>query len=502
MNGDSYSRIPRSTLRLRHFNIRLVMRVTGLLLLVLASSMLLPVAVSWHCGDGAHLRLLAAMAAILVLGLLLRNVLGHDPDYVVSDRESYWITCLVWLIVPAAGALPYLLTGGTASVTDALFESFSGFTTTGSSVLSARLDSLPRGLLVWRSMTQWLGGLGLVLFVIAVLKKLNVAGVTLYDTEYSGTVQRKLHPRIAITVGYMWKVYILVTLLLLAALLLCGNGLFDSFCLTLSTVSTGGFFAAEAGLAGFSMASQMVLAAFMLLCGTNMALLYYLVTGHGGELWRDREWRLFAGVFVGVAALFVLLPMGQGMAWQEALTDGLFHTASLMSTTGFALGGERHWPVLLSVLAFVLVLTGAMSGSTGGGLKWKRLMILAQYVRNYLVLMLHPNAVHTIRINNRLIGADYLNKVLVFVFLFIFFMATGAFVLMVCGMDIPTSFAVAAANLSNMGPATLLGDMGAAVDYAALPRLAKWTLMALMLLGRVEIFAFVAILSPAYWRRG
>ncbi len=502
MNGDSYSRTSRSPLRLRHFNIRLIMRVTGLLLLVLASSLLLPVAVSWHCGDGAHLQLLSAMGAMLLIGLLLRNVLGRDPDYVVSDRESYWTTCLVWLIVPAAGALPYLLTGSTARITDALFESLSGFTTTGSSVLVHKLDELPRGLLVWRSMTQWLGGLGLVLFVIAVLKKLNVGGVALYDTEYSGTVQRKLHPRIATTVGYMWRVYILVTLLLMAALLLCGNGLFEAFCLTLSTVSTGGFLAAEAGLAGFSTASLMVVAAFMLLCGTNMALLHYLATGHGREMWRDSEWRLYMGVFVGVAALFVLLPVAQGEPWREALTGGLFHTASLMSTTGFALGGDRHWPVLLSVAAFALVLTGAMSGSTGGGLKWKRLMIMVQYVRNYLVQMLHPNVVHPIRINKRLITADYLNKVLVFLFLFVFFMVTGAFVLMVCGMDITTAFCVAAANLSNMGPATLLGDMGAAVDYAALPLLAKWTLMALMLLGRVEIFAFVAIFSPAYWRRG
>ncbi len=492
----------RSTVRLRQFNLRLILRVVGLLLLVLGLSMLLPVVVSWHCGDGAHYRLLLAMVAILSIGLLLRNVLGRNPDYVVGDRESYWTTCIVWLLVPLVGALPYLLTGSTTCFTDALFESVSGFTTTGSSVLSVRLDSLPRGILVWRSMTQWLGGMGLVLFVIAVLKKLNVGGVALYDTEYSGTVQRKLHPRIATTVGYMWKVYILLTLLLMAALLLCGNSLFDAFCLTLSTVSTGGFLFAETGLTGFSTVSLMVLALFMLLCGTNMALLYYFVIGHGKVLWRDSEWRIYAGSFVGLALLFVLMPVGQGMSWREALPFGVFHVASLMSTTGFALDGEKHWTVLLSVAAFVLLLTGAMSGSTGGGIKWKRLMIVLQYMRNYLVQMLHPNVVHTIKINNRLITADYLNKVLVFIFLFVFFMLTGAFVLMVCGMDISTAFCVAAVNLSNMGPVAILGSMGVTVDYVALPTLAKWTLMALMLLGRVEIFAFVAVLSPAYWRRG
>ncbi len=491
-----------SAVRLRHFNLRLILRVAGLLLLVLGMSMLLPVAVSWHYGDGAHYRLLLAMAAILLSGLLLRNVLGHDPDYVVSDRESYWTTCIVWLLVPAAGTLPYLFTGSTESLTDAFFESLSGFTTTGSSVLAARLDSLPRGVLAWRSMTQWIGGLGLVLFVIAVLKKLNVAGVTLYDTEYSGTIQRKLHPRIATTVSYMWRVYILNTVLLLLLLLLCGNNLFDAFCVTLSTVSTGGFMAAEAGLAGFNTLSLSLIACFMLLSGMNVALFYYLSIGKGREIWHDSEWRLYMGVFAGVAWLFVLVWIMQGVPWQEALKNALFHTASIISTSGYTLDNELHWPVLLAVLTFVLLLTGAMSGSTGGGLKWKRIMVLAQYVRNYLVQMLHPNVVHTIKINKRLISPDYLNKVLVFVFLFIFFIVAGAFVLMVCGMDIPTAFCVAAANLSNMGPAALLDNLGVAVDYALLPDLAKWTLMALMLLGRVEIFAVIAILSPAYWRRG
>jgi trk system potassium uptake protein TrkH len=478
------------------------MRVTGLLLLVMACSMVLPIAASVYYGDGAQFDLILSAVGILLVGLLFRNILGNDPNYVISERESFWVTSIIWIVIPLIGALPYMLTGYLTHVTDAIFESMSGFTTTGSSMLIGRLDKVPKGLLVWRSMTQWIGGLGLILFVIAVLKKLNVGSVQLYDTEFSGTVQRKLHPHIATSVSFMWRIYILGTLLLFALLMLAGNGLFESFCVTLSTVSTGGFTVTEAGLTQFNNLSLFFITIFMFLAGVNIALVYYLITGKGRNMWHDQEFRLYLTVFVCVTIFSIIAFVLKGNPIGQSINYAFFHTASTMSTTGFGVTRPSHWPTVLSILTFLLILVGASAGSTGGGIKWKRIMVVGQYVRNYLIHTLHPNAVRTVKINHFVISTDYINKIFAFVFLYIFFLLGGAFLLTICGLDIPSAFTVAAANISNLGPSPLINELGTTINYVALPLLGKWTLIVLMMLGRIEIFAILAIFSSAYWKRG
>lgn len=500
--GEMSYRINQGIPHIRKFNFRLIMRVTGLLLLVMSLSMVLPVAASIYYGDGAQFDLILAAWAILLVGLLFRNILGRDPDYVISERESFWVTSIIWIIIPVMGALPYLLTGTVTHFTDAFFESMSGFTTTGSSVLSDRLDEVPQGLLAWRSMTQWIGGLGLILFVIAVLKKLHVGSVQLYDTEFSGTVQRKLHPHIATSVNMMWRVYAFGTFVLFALLMLSGNSLLESFCTTLSTVSTGGFTVTAAGVTQFSNLSLTILTLFMFLAGANIALLHYFLTGQGRKLWRDQEFRLYLGIWAAVVLLSAVLLFAKGNPIGQSARYALFHTTSMMSTTGFSMVRPMHWPVLMSILTFILILTGASAGSTGGGLKWKRVMIVWQYVKNYCIRMLHPNAVRTVKINGAVLSTEYVNKILAFVFLYILILMCGAFVLTICGLDIPSACSVAAANIGNLGPSPMLTDLGVTVDYAALPDLGKWTIIGLMLLGRVEVFAIIAIFSPAYWRRG
>lgn len=471
-----------------------------MLLLVMALAMAFPVVVSLHYGDGAQYALGFSALMLLAIGLLLRNIVGRNASYGLRERESFWITAVAWLVVPLAGALPYLFTGVLGTFTDAAFESVSGFTTTGSSVI-ANPAVIPQGMLMWRSITQWIGGLGLILFVIAFLKRLNQGSLQLYAAEFSGTQQRKLHPHIAKSVSRMWRIYTLITLILIALLVLAGNGVLDSFCLALSTVSTGGFMTTQFGMSGYSDLTLSILTVFMFLSGVNVALLYNLFTFRWRQLRLNHEFALYVGIFL-FAALSCTVAFGMvGNPWLESVQYSFFHIASTVSTCGFYTNPPDVWPFWVSVVTFLLILTGASAGSTGGGLKLRRLMTLSIYLRNYLTRMVHPNVVFTVKIDHKVVPGEYVNKIFGFVFLYICFIIGGAFVLTFCGSSIADAFCLAAANISNLGPSPLINSLGASLDYAALPDLAKWTLMVLMLAGRLEIFALLAIVSPAYWKR-
>ncbi len=471
-----------------------------MLLLVMALAMALPMVVSLHYGDGAQYALGFSALMLLAIGLLLRNIVGRNASYGLRERESFWITAVAWLVVPLAGALPYLFTGVLGSFTDAAFESVSGFTTTGSSVI-ANPAVIPQGMLMWRSITQWIGGLGLILFVIAFLKRLNQGSLQLYAAEFSGTQQRKLHPHIAKSVSRMWRIYTLITLILIALLILAGNGVLDSFCLALSTVSTGGFMTTQFGMSGYSDLTLSILTVFMFLSGVNVALLYNLFTFRWRQLRLNHEFALYVGIFL-FAALSCTVAFGMvGNPWLESVQYSFFHIASTVSTCGFYTNPPDVWPFWVSVVTFLLILTGASAGSTGGGLKLRRLMTLSIYLRNYLTRMVHPNVVFTVKIDHKVVPGEYVNKIFGFVFLYICFIIGGAFVLTFSGSSIADAFCLAAANISNLGPSPLINSLGASLDYAALPDLAKWTLMVLMLAGRLEIFALLAIVSPAYWKR-
>jgi len=416
-------------------------------------------------------------------------------------RESYRFTALLWLIVPLLGAVPYLAAGVVPSFTDALFESVSGFTTTGSSVILSP-ESLPAWLRMWRALTQWVGGLGLVLFIVAFVPSLRAGSSQLYAAEFSGTQQRKLHPHMSRNVARMWGIYTLMTLLCTAALYATDKrSVFDSVCLAMSTVSTGGFMPASGGMAGYGTGTMMVLTLFMFLSGVNVAMLYNLFTFHWRRLRRSSEFVVYAVIFVLAAAVCTVAFAAKGAPWDTAARYSLFHIASTVSTCGFYTATPPEWPFVASVVTFLLILSGAMAGSTGGGLKLRRLMTLFLYLRNYFSRMLHPNVVFAIKIDNQVVPAEYVNKIFGFVFLYILFIIGGAFALTLTGSDMADAFCLATANISNLGPTPIIGSIGADFSYTLLPSAAKWVLMVLMLAGRLEIFALLAIVSPSYWSR-
>lgn len=486
---------------MRKLNYRLVARLAGLLTLTMAGGMVLPVAVSFYYGDGAQYALIFAALLMTAVGLFLRNLVGRHATYDLRERESFWITSVVWITVPLCGALPYLMTGTLGSFSDAAFESVSGFTTTGSSVI-VHPEAIPQSVLLWRSMTQWIGGLGLILLVVALLRRLSGGSLKLYAAEFSGTQQKKLHPHIAKSVMRMWFIYSLITVVLITLLALAGNGWLDSVCLALSTVSTGGFMTAQYGLAGYSELTLNILTVFMFLSGVNVALLYNLFTLKWRRFKLNHEFVLYAVIFL-LAALscYVAFSIANGDFTIKNLEFSLFHIASTVSTCGFYTEGPVVWPFWASVVTFVLILSGACAGSTGGGIKLRRLMVLFLYMRNYMTRMVHPHVVFTIKIDHKVVPGDYVNKIFGFLFLYICFIIGGAFLLTMSGSSIADAFCLASANISNLGPSPLINSLGANLEYASLPLLSKWTLMGLMLAGRLEIFALLAIVSPAYWRR-
>lgn len=485
---------------MRQLNYRLVARLAGLLTLAMAAGMVLPILASFYYADGAQFELIVAALLMTIVGLFLRNIAGRNATYDLRERESFWITSVVWITVPLCGALPYLLTGTLHSFTDAAFESVSGFSTTGSSVI-VKPEAIPQGLLLWRSITQWIGGLGLILLVVALLRRLSGGSLKLYSAEFSGTQQRKLHPHIAKSVTRMWFIYSLITVVLIVLLALADNSAIDSVCLALSTVSTGGFMTAQFGLTGYSELTLSILTVFMFLSGVNVALLYNLFTLKWRRFKVNHEFVLYAVLFV-LAVVSCTVAFGLvGNPWGESARYTLFHIASTVSTCGFYTKGPTVWPFWVSVVTFLLILSGACAGSTGGGLKLRRLMVLFLYMRNYLTRMVHPNVVFTIKIDHKVVPGEYVNKIFAFLFLYICFIIGGAFLLTMSGSSIADAFCMASANISNLGPSPLINSLGANLEYASLPMLSKWTLIALMLAGRLEIFALLAIISPAYWRR-
>ena len=485
-------------------------RITGMMLIVLALGLTFPIAVSLYTADGAQFALTLSALSILAVGLLLRNIVGRGAQYDLREKESIWLTVTIWLLIPLCGALPYLFTGplsettagsnsDASAIVDALFESFSGFTTTGSSVVT-HPEELPPGLLVYRAMTQWIGGLGLILFIVALLRKLGVGAGQLYAAEFSGTQQRKLHPRLAKSVTRMWNIYIAITAVLIVLLLLNGASLVDAVSLSFSTVSTGGFVTHSAGVTQLGTGVTTVLVVFMFLSGINVALLYRFVTLRWRHLLHDEELRVYVAVFILSVTVCCLSFLLAGNTLWQSLGYSLFHIASTMSTCGYYLPHISHWSLTVSVLTFILIVVGASAGSTGGGVKLRRIIVLTKYIGNYFVRMMHPNAVFRVKVNGQAVDDDYIHKIFAFVFLYLAFLVAGAFVLTLSGCSIADAVCMAAANISNLGPSPLINGLGGNLDYSLLPNIAKLTLMALMLAGRLEIFALVAVFSPSYWR--
>lgn len=480
-------------------NIPSVIKVLGFLLLVTAGCLLLPalVAVIYRENDWPYFLAASGIGVLLGGGTLM--LLRDAPDLRV--REGFAVVAFGWLFVGLLGALPFWMSGQIPSFTDAAFESISGFTTTGASILTD-IEGRSHGTLFWRALTHWLGGMGIVLLALAILPLLGVGGMQLFRAEVPGPVAERLTPRIRETAKLLWIVYGALTLAEAVALLVAGMSVFDAVCHSFATMATGGFSNHNSSVGGYvSPAVEWVIIVFMFLAGANFSLHYLALTGRVGVYFKDEEFK-FYGTIVLVASALIggsLLVNSFYPDLGTTLRQTLFQVVSILTTTGFGTSDYLLWPPVAHVVLLVLMFVGGCTGSTGGGIKVMRVLILLKHAKLELKKMLHPRGIYTLWFNNRPLSPSLQTNVLGFFLLFMTVYVLGVVFLSLGGRDIVTSVGATAACLGNIGPG--LGLVGPASNYAALVGWEKWLLVLLMLIGRLEIFTVLVLFLPEAWRK-
>lgn len=441
---------------------------------------------------------LTALGSVAV-GYVAYRRTGLTRD--LNVREGYAVVTLAWLAVGLAGAVPYLLTGTIGSPAAAFFESVSGFTTTGATVF-ADIENLPRGVLFWRAMTQWLGGMGIIVLGIAILPFLGVGGMQLFRAEVPGPKPERLAPRIRQTAALLWYVYGGLTALQAALYLLGGMSLFEAVTHSFTTLSTGGFSARNASLAAYdSPYIQYVTILFMYMAAVNFTLHYRALRGRP-FYWKDPEWRFFTLVVGGAAVVVLLVGIartGLQSGFEPAMRESLFQVVSISTTTGFVSADYELWPVGSQLILLMLMFMGGMAGSTGGGMKAMRVYLLTRQGLDELKRQLHPQAILPTRLGKRAVGERTIMRILAFALFFVGLFAVGTLGLALLGHDIVTSLGASAASLGNIGPG--LGEVGAVDNYGWMGAPSHLLLVFLMLAGRLEIFTVLVLFHPDLWRR-
>ena len=479
---------------------RQILRLIGILNVFLGLFMLAPLVVSLIYADGSFLPILYSFVITSGGGLLLFLVTGTADYTALSQREGIAVVTFGWLSAGFFGSLPFLFSGSIGSLTDAFFESLSGFTTTGASILNS-IESLPQGVLFWRGLTQWLGGMGIIVFSIAILPFLGVGGMQLYKAEIPSPVVDKLQPRISETAKTLWKVYLLITIIEIGLLFIGGMSLFDSICHTFCTMPTGGFSTHGASIAYFDSAYfEGVITVFMLLAGVNFALHFKFLKGDLRVFSRDPECRVF--LFL-LAALIILVTANiYGTVYQSiggAFRRAAFQVTSIITTTGFVTADYETWPALSQIILFLCMFIGAMAGSTGGAIKIMRIVLLAKYGFREIFRLVHPHAVKSIRLGGKPVPEEVLNSIGGFFILYMGLYVVAVLIMSFLGLDVMTSLGSVAATMGNVGPG--FGLVGPVKNYFSVPDVGKWILSFCMLLGRLEIYTVIIMLAPAYWRK-
>jgi len=479
---------------------RFILKMAALLVTFLGLSMGVALVCGLYYRDASVGPLGLAMGITVLFGLLLLAATYRGQAETLSGREGMAIVTVVWTAAGIFGALPFYFSGNFGPFVDALFESVSGFTTTGASILT-QIDAVPRGLLFWRSFIQWLGGMGIIVLSVAILPFLGVGGMQLYKAEVPSPVPDKLKPRIRDTALIMWKVYVLITAAEVVLLLAGGMSLFDSFCHAFTTLPTGGFSTQNASIAGYdSVYFDTIIVIFMVLAGINFSLHYQLLRGKPLAFWRDAECRFFLGVVV-VFSLLVSFDTYRDVyaTTGEALRYGVFQVVSIVTTTGFATADYETWPAMSQMILLLCMFLGASAGSTGGGIKCLRVMLCFKYCYRELFALIHPRAVAHIKIGGQPVPEDVVRSVVGFLVLYMGLFAVSAVLLAGMGTDFVTAFAAVAATIGNIGPG--FGQVGPAENFALIPPAGKWLLIWCMLLGRLEIFTVIILLVPEFWKK-
>jgi len=477
----------------------MIFRIMGALIFFLGLTMIFPILFSLYYRDGDFWALVVSAAITAGAGAFL-FLISRGTNQEIFHREGFAIVALGWASAALFGSLPYLLAGVLPSFVEAYFEATSGFTTTGATVLAA-IEGVPRGILFWRSLTHWLGGMGIIVLSIAILPFLGVGGMQLFKAEVPGPVADKLKPRIAETAKILWKVYILIsgaeTLLLMAG----GMSLFEALCHTFGTMATGGFSTRNVSIGSYDKAYfDGVIVIFMILAGTNFSLHYQALTGDFRTFYRNSEVRFYWATLAGATLLVTLILRVQMYdTLATAFRFASFQVTSIMTTTGYTTADFEKWPSFVQYTLVVLMFIGGSAGSTGGGMKCIRILLLLKQGRRELSRLIHPHGVIPVRLGGQVVSDGVIQSVWGFFFLFILVFVLASAAMSLLGLDIITAFVSVAATINNIGPG--LGAVGPMDNYTSIPVIGKWILTFCMLVGRLELYTIIILLVPEFWRR-
>ena len=477
-----------------------VLRFIGILIIFLGTSMCLPLGVSFFEGDESSHALAWSLGITVGVGIILFLLTKKEKVVHLSHRDGVAIVTLGWIAAGLVGAIPFLISDTIPDFTNAYFESVSGFTTTGATVLS-NIEGVPPSILLWRSLTQWLGGMGIIVLSIAILPFLGIGGMQLYRAEIPSPVVDKLKPRISDTSKTLWKVYLIITAVEIILLSIGGMSIFDSVNHAFCTMPTGGFSPKNASIAYYDNAYfDAVIIIFMLIAGINFSLHYRVINDGPGIFWQDPECRVFLSLFVVITGIITFDIYGSIYnSLLNALRYAAFQVSSIITTTGFATADFELWPTLSRSLLLICMFLGGMAGSTGGGLKTMRVMLLIKHGFQEVFRIVHPHAVTTIKLGGRAVPQETLNSIWGFFNLYLMLFVTSSILMSMLGLDMVSSFSSVAACIFNVGPG--LGIVGPVDNYMGIPILGKWVLIFCMLLGRLEIYTVLVLLTPEFWRK-
>lgn len=501
---------------MKKFNVKIILQLMGILLLFNGGFMLVSALVSWYFDDGALKGIFLAGSITIGIGLLLRFI-TKDFRKQIKKREGYLVVTLGWITMSLSGALPYILSGAIPSFTNAFFETMSGYTTTGASILND-IEIMPKSILFWRSTTHWIGGMGIIVLAIAILPLLGIGGMQMFAAEAPGPSGDKLHPRITDTAKRLWFLYFGLTLAEAILLKIAGMGYFDAINHAMSTLSTGGFSTKNASLAFWNDQPliQYIVIFFMFVAGTNFVLSYFAIKGNFSKYRQDEEFKVYAIGIVIVTIISTLViyfyadvstvpteiqaiahPKVHG-EFESSFRHALFQVLAVITTTGFVSADFTIWTPFLTTLFFMMMFLGASAGSTAGGVKIVRHIIMIKNGFLEFKRSLHPSGIIPVRYNQTTVTRGIVFNIMAFFILYLIIFATGAVVFGFMGIDFVTSIGAAASSLGNVGPA--FGDLSPVNNYSSLPEFGKWWSAILMLLGRLELFTILIVFTPYFWK--
>lgn len=488
--------------RLAHkkfINLLMLARVEGWLLMIESLFMLIPCIIALVYEPESSIPFFIVAGITGGIGALMTMIRPKSKE--MGRREAILLTGLTWVVLSLFGMLPFIVYGTHLSVTDAFFETMSGFTTTGATVLYSFAD-VPKSILLWRCLIQWFGGLGILLFTLAVVPMLNSSGgLLLFNAEVTGITHDKLRPRVSATAKGLWLVYIVLTVILVVLLSFSDMDFFNALCYGMSTMSTGGFSTSEAGISQYNtIYVKSVMVVFMFLGGVNLSLIYNAISGKVMNIFRNTVFKAYVG-FVVIGYLLITADViieGLNETIEDVTISPLFQTVSMLSSTGISAPGFKSWGPLSLVVILTLMFVGACAGSTSGGAKIDRFIVLFKFIKNEFYKIMHPSAVTTVILNGRGTNPAVIRKTLAFLFLYILVIIIGGTVISLFGIPLGDSLFCSLQAVSNMGMAT--DTTGINGDYSLMPTFVKWLLSFLMLVGRLEIFTVILVFTPGFWR--